>query len=129
MWNKAKKNQECTDGGTEEDLTGCFAPTDNKAYLPYGPYKQQAAKGKRKAFDSYSLSTLGRAKRNLKTWSMQPVEVLIGCLKNFKMKCYFNGIDFKANLDLMHTKINRYLAVDFTEEFDPGAVTEQVKPL
>lgn len=45
------------------------------------------------------------------------------------MKCYFNGIDFKANLDLMHTKIYRYLAVDFTEEFDPGAVTEQVKPL
>lgn len=45
------------------------------------------------------------------------------------MKCYFNRIDFKANLDLMYTKIYRYLAVDFTEEFDPGAVTEQVKPL
>ena len=48
MWNKAKKNQESTDGGTEEDLTGCFAPTDNKAYLPYGltNNKQQKARGK-----------------------------------------------------------------------------------
>lgn len=78
MWNKAKKNQESTDGGTEEDLTGCFAPTDNKAYLPYGPYKQQAAKGKRRKEKKER-----RAKRNLKTWSLQPVEVLIGCLKNF----------------------------------------------
>lgn len=60
---------------------------------------------------------------------MERVELLLRYLKDFKTKCDFNGVDFEADLASMYTEIRRCLAVDFTEEFGPKAVTEPVKPL
>jgi len=51
----------------------------------------------------------------------EALEVLLKYIKEYKTKCDFNGIDFKADLSGMYTEVCRGLAVDFSHDFGPDS--------
>ena len=88
--------------------------------------KSKKSQGKRKA----SFASESATKRPKKwSWTLEAVEILLKCIKEFKSKCEFNGVDCEANLSTMFTKIHRCLAVDFSEDFGPQIVQERGKEL
>ena len=54
---------------------------------------------------------------------------LLKYLKENKVTCDFNEMDFEQDLSAMYTEIGRCLAIDYVDGFGPTSSTQPEKPL
>jgi len=83
-------------------------------------------KGKRNAANRPDSSA-----KKAKKWAPTPdaIEILLKYIKEYKTKCEFNGVNFKADLSGMYTEVRWCSAVDFPHNFGPESCQERGKEL
>jgi len=54
---------------------------------------------------------------------------LLKYLKEHKVTCDFNEMDFEQDLSAMYTEIGRRLVIDYFDGFGPTSSTQPEKPL
>lgn len=53
----------------------------------------------------------------------EEVKAVLKYTKEFKIKCEFNGADFKADLQRLHTEVRQCMVIDDLEDFGPEVVS------